>query len=205
MQYNTLKFSSGPACGRCRWFVFDLQWLVSAPWALQMICFSSAMLRKPYNYNVFGNCCCVEMLQSLHFYIRSGSAAMQIKCKFTLILNEVIPMDIYIQLCYMTNICCNAKSIWVSGKGGGSGLGVENTCRLKKNPRINVNDSGLRQALIENLFELVGRGEEPCRLKNPPRINVNDFGQGQALMQPNAKSLWVSGKGGGFRDIMLQI
>ena len=61
--------------------------------------------------------------------------------------------------------------------------------QIKKNPRINVNDSGLRQALIENLFELVGRGEEPCRLKNPPRINVNDFGQGQALMQPNAKSL----------------
>ena len=133
IQYNTLQFNSGPACGRCRWFVFHLQWLVSAPWALQMICFSSAMLRKPYNYNVFGNCCCVEMLQSLHFYIRSGSA-MQIKCKFTLILNEVIPMDIYIQLCYMTNICCNAKSIWVSGKGRGSGLGVENTCRLKQKP-----------------------------------------------------------------------
>ena len=156
MQYNTLQFNSGPACGRCRWFIFHLQWLVSAPWVLQMICFSSAMLRKPFNFNVFsncccmqmigfsyavvrkpynhnafGNCCCIEILQSLHFWIRSRSA-MQIKCKFTLILNEVIPMDIYIQLCYMTNICCNAKSIWVSGKGGGSGLGVENTCRLKK-------------------------------------------------------------------------
>ena len=35
--------------------------------------------------------------------------------------------------------------------------GVENTCRLKMPRRINVNDSGLRQALIENLFELVGR------------------------------------------------
>ena len=77
---------------------------------MQMICFSSAVVRKPDNYNVFGNCCCVEMVQSLHLYIRSGSA-MQIKCTFTLILNEVIPTDIYIQLCYMTNICCNAKSI----------------------------------------------------------------------------------------------
>ena len=35
----------------------------------------------------------------------------------------------------------------------------------KKN-RINVNDSGLRQALIENLFELVGRGEAQVELRN---------------------------------------
>ena len=43
---------------------------------------------------------------------------------------------------------------------------MENTCRLKKPPRINVNDSGLRQALIENLFELVGRGEAQVELRN---------------------------------------
>ena len=36
----------------------------------------------------------------------------------------------------------------------------------KKKPRINVNDSGLRQALIENLFELVGRGEAQVELRN---------------------------------------
>ena len=44
--------------------------------------------------------------------------------------------------------------------------GVENTCRLNNPPRINVNDSGLRQALIENLFELVGRGEAQVELRN---------------------------------------
>jgi len=66
--------------------------------------------------------------------IRSRSA-MQIKCKFTLILNEVIPTDIYIQLCYMTNICCNAKSIWVSGKGRGSGLGCGKHMQIKNPPQ----------------------------------------------------------------------
>ena len=55
--------------------------------------------------------------------------------------------------------------------------GVAGTCRLKNPLRINVNDFGLRQALLQNRFELVGGGYEPCRLKNPPTINVNDFGQ----------------------------
>ena len=44
--------------------------------------------------------------------------------------------------------------------------GVENTCRLNNPPRINVNDSGLRQALIENLFELVDKVEAQVELRN---------------------------------------
>ena len=43
---------------------------------------------------------------------------------------------------------------------------VENTCRLNNPRRINVNDSGLRQALIENLFELVGKVETQVELRN---------------------------------------
>ena len=43
---------------------------------------------------------------------------------------------------------------------------MENTCRLKTKNKINVNDSGLRQALIENLFDLVGRGEAQVELRN---------------------------------------
>ena len=44
--------------------------------------------------------------------------------------------------------------------------GVENTCRLKIPRRINVNDSGLRQALIENLFGLVDKVEAQVELRN---------------------------------------
>ena len=44
--------------------------------------------------------------------------------------------------------------------------GVENTCRLNNPRRINVNDSGLRQALIENLFELVDKVEAQVELRN---------------------------------------
>ena len=131
---------------------------------MQMICVSFAMLRKRYNYLVFGNCCCIEMLRAHHFWICSRSA-MQIECQFTLILNEVIPTDIYIQLCYMTTICCNAKSIWVSGKGRGSSLGCGRHTQEKKR-RINVNDFGLRQALIEKPFELVSRVEAQVGLRN---------------------------------------
>ena len=41
----------------------------------------------------------------------------------------------------------------------------DRSCRLINPRRINVSDFGLRQALIQNPFELVGRVEEPCRLK----------------------------------------
>ena len=43
--------------------------------------------------------------------------------------------------------------------------GVENTCRLNNPRRINVNDSGLRQALIENPFELVDKVEAQVELR----------------------------------------
>ena len=36
--------------------------------------------------------------------------------------------------------------------------GVAGTCRLTNPLRINVNDFGLRQALLQNRFELVGGG-----------------------------------------------
>ena len=37
---------------------------------------------------------------------------------------------------------------------------------ITKNRRINVNDSGLGQALIENLFELVDKVEAQVELRN---------------------------------------
>ena len=44
--------------------------------------------------------------------------------------------------------------------------GVENTCRLNSPRKVNVNGSGLRQALTENLFELVDKVEAQVELRN---------------------------------------